>query len=378
MDALVTISTPVYNGANYIRRAVESILEQRYQAWELIVVDDGSVDDTASIVKSYPDPRIRYVYQTNQGQSAAMNHGLDLARGDYITSLDADDWLAPDSLACRVDHLNAHPACMAVYGDGWYCTASGEPVMRFTENRPGNPTGDIYDALVVSCFFGTGAAVMLRRSRIEALRLRYDPLIAMGQDWDFWARLAEHVTFDFVPGLTVYYRLHAANMTASLASEKKATDLIQVKRKMLASERFARVEPAQQSAFFYNYLLHDLRDRPTEQTEALSSEPFRALPVREQARLMRLTAAAYLLAGQHVSLATDWLRQARRLAPDDAKTRLISQAADVNPRLAALALSGWRRQVNPASPPTILERALALEDASLAREAERHAANGSH
>lgn len=364
MAALVTISTPVYNGAQYIRRAIESVLDQRYQAWELIVVDDGSVDDTADIVKGYVDPRIRYVYQTNQGQSAAMNRGLDLARGEYVTSLDADDWLAPDSLRCRVEYLDAHLACMAVYGDGWYCTASGKPVMRFTENRPNNPTGDIYDALVVSCFFGTGAAVMLRRSRIEALHMRYDPRIAMGQDWDFWARLAEHIHFDFVPDLTVYYRLHASNMTASMANEKKATDLIRVKHKMLASARFAQVAPTQKVAFFYNFLLHDLGDRPVEQAEALSSDQFRALPASEQARLMRLTAATYLLAGRHVSLATDWLRAARRLAPNDAKTRLVAQAAEVNPRLAALALSGWRRQVNPAGPPTVLERALALEGAA--------------
>ena len=107
VPARVSIVMPAYNGGAFIGQAINSVLNQTYPNWELIVVDDGSTDNTADLVAGYKDPRVRYVYQRNAGQAAALNRGLDLAEGEFVTTLDTDDWLSSDSLSCRVDYLDS-------------------------------------------------------------------------------------------------------------------------------------------------------------------------------------------------------------------------------------------------------------------------------
>ena len=106
---LVSVLMPAYDGEAYIQQAIESVIAQTYPNWELIVVDDGSTDNTAGIVATYEDPRIRYTYQENRGQAAALNRGLDLAQGEYVTTLDTDDWFTPNSLLDRARFLDDHP-----------------------------------------------------------------------------------------------------------------------------------------------------------------------------------------------------------------------------------------------------------------------------
>lgn len=94
-DNLVSIIMPAYNSANYIKDSIESVLRQSYPYWELLVIDDGSSDNTAEIVKAYNDKRIVYLHQPNQGVAAARNYGLAEAKGRFIAFLDSDDiWLS--------------------------------------------------------------------------------------------------------------------------------------------------------------------------------------------------------------------------------------------------------------------------------------------
>ena len=108
---IFSVIIPVYNMAEYVGPAIESVLSQDFGAFELLVIDDGSTDETEEIVASYTNPsrsdhdeRVRCVSQSNQGKAAAVNHGLDLARGTYVTILDADDKLPPDGLSTRYAH----------------------------------------------------------------------------------------------------------------------------------------------------------------------------------------------------------------------------------------------------------------------------------
>ena len=174
IPGLVSIVMPVYNGEQYLRQAIDSVLAQSYPQWELVVVDDGSSDGTSTIIESYTDERIRYTYQENRGQAAALNRGLELSCGEFTTTLDADDWLAPNSLQDRVAHLQAHSEYGVAYGDGVYCNAAGEAVLRFTEHMPSGVAGDVYDTLIVSPFYGTGAAVLVRSQILDRLQIRYD------------------------------------------------------------------------------------------------------------------------------------------------------------------------------------------------------------
>lgn len=99
MDPLVSVIIGNYNYGRFIGKAIESVLEQTYTDFELIIVDDGSTDNSKEIISSYRDPRIRTIFQENGGQAAAFNAGFKIARGEIITFLDSDDWWKPEKLA---------------------------------------------------------------------------------------------------------------------------------------------------------------------------------------------------------------------------------------------------------------------------------------
>lgn len=256
---LCSIIIPCYNHAHYLPDALNSVLAQTYTDWEAIIVDDGSTDNTRAVAAQFTDPRIHYIYQENRGQTAALNRGLELVSGDYVTTLDADDWLTPASLLERVTCLEAHPELGAVYCDGYYCGSSGEILKRFSDNRSGNPTGDIYDALIISSVFGAGSPVMIRRAILHQHGLRYDESIVWCQDWDFYIRVSEWASFGYVDSPSVYYRLHESNMTLTMPEGRRLQSLIRTGRKVLDSARFTAVPLPQKRAFFYRFLVHDLK-----------------------------------------------------------------------------------------------------------------------
>ena len=145
-SALVSVILPVYNMAEYVGPAIESVLAQDYEAFELLVVDDGSTDGTEDIVAPYADPsrpeydeRVRYVSQPNQGKASAVNHGLNLSTGAYITILDADDKLPSGSLSLRYTALEGDEATkgLAIGGfevfDSEGKTVGGRPVLRVSD-----------------------------------------------------------------------------------------------------------------------------------------------------------------------------------------------------------------------------------------------------
>ena len=341
---LVSVIMPVFNGERFLQQAIDSMLAQTYPNWELVVVDDGSTDGTRRIVHAYEEARIRYHYQDNRGQAAALNRGLELAQGVLITTLDADDWLAPGSLADRVDYLHANPSHAAVYGDGYYCDSAGKPLLRFAEHMATvGVTGDVFDTLIVSPFYGTGASVLVRRLALEKNNIRYDESIVWCQDWDFYIRLAALEPFGFTPQILVYYRLHEAGMTVSMPGGRRLESLLRLRKKALASRRFQDTRLAQKIAFFYDYLIVDLADRTAEQSEVFESEYFLVLPPGERSRLLRLAANQYLLQNTHLITAREWLRKAWQLSPFDLKTILVSLSTAVNPRLARLILRSRQR-----------------------------------
>ena len=116
MNPVVSIITPAFNAEEYITEAIESIINQTFKAWELLVIDDGSKDRTAQIVRSFSDERIILIQQKNAGVSSARNRGLELVKGKYITFLDADDILPLQSLESRVAYLEAYPEIDLVDG----------------------------------------------------------------------------------------------------------------------------------------------------------------------------------------------------------------------------------------------------------------------
>ena len=129
----ISVVIAVYNGGATIRRAIESVLAQTYQAHELIVVDDGSTDDTAAVVAEFGD-RVRYLRQSNSGVSAARNAGAAAATGDWLAFLDADDWYYPDRLRWHAQWIGRDPGLDFLTGDYDYRRPDGSLIRRSMES----------------------------------------------------------------------------------------------------------------------------------------------------------------------------------------------------------------------------------------------------
>lgn len=196
----VSILTPAYNVARFIGTTIDSVLAQDFHDWEMLVVDDGSGDDTAAEVIARPDPRLRLLQQENQGVSAARSRAMAEARGEAVLFLDADDWLAPGALQRLSAALAAAPAVVG---------AHGAYAVMAEDAKPGDPplrcksgplhTGDLLEHLLVQNLFVNGGHLLLRR---EAL-LRAGPFLPhlrYGEDWEYWIRLALQGPFAAVPG----------------------------------------------------------------------------------------------------------------------------------------------------------------------------------
>ena len=196
----VSILTPAFDVARFVGATVDSALAQTSPDWEMVVVDDGSVDGTAAAVAARKDPRIRLIRQANAGVSAARSRAMEAARGRAVLFLDADDWLAPDALARLSAALAASPDAVGAYGAYAFVAedaAPGDPPLR-RKSGP-FPAGDILERLVVQNLFANGGHLLVRREAVD----RAGPFLShvrYGEDWEYWIRLALQGPFAVVPG----------------------------------------------------------------------------------------------------------------------------------------------------------------------------------
>lgn len=188
---LVSIIIPTFNRAGVLPKALDSVLTQEYHDWELIVVDDGSTDDTPRVIADYQRriPALRYVRQTNRKQAAARNHGMRLARGKYLAFLDSDDEWLPGKLRRQAAILDTHPEIGMVYGNQLMATGDGAAAVR---RYPSGflPSGNIFKALLKREFYCSLQSVMLRRTVVETVGPLDESLGDSLEDWEFTLRIA--------------------------------------------------------------------------------------------------------------------------------------------------------------------------------------------
>lgn len=204
---LVSIILPAYNTACYLQQAITSVLVQTYESWELIIVNDGSTDETEQIVFSNIDSRIRYAKQSNKGVSAARNAGLEKMTGDYFCFLDADDVLPPDSIEARVKKFLLNPELDFV--DGTVHVFDQGLTHRYRTYMPrfsGNPLRLLL-RISAKCFFGP--SWMIKR---HSVAYRLDENLSHGEDLFFYMTICRNCgRYDYVDNDVLYYRQHNAS-----------------------------------------------------------------------------------------------------------------------------------------------------------------------
>ena len=200
----VSVIIPVYNRGEALRPTVDSVLAQSFGDWELIVVDDGSRDHTAEVVRSYTDPRVRYVRQENAGHSAARNHGLRLASGEFIAFLDHDDRWLPEKLALQVESLRRRPECGLAYGR-WYL--SDEAGNRLEEAHRHQADGWVFKDLLREHNFLCTMSLPLMRTELVREVGGFDPVTDTADDLDLFLRIARVAQFAFLPEFVLEYNV---------------------------------------------------------------------------------------------------------------------------------------------------------------------------
>ncbi|MDP3704048.1 MAG: glycosyltransferase [Candidatus Omnitrophota bacterium] len=209
MTPMISVVIPTYNRAGMLSEAIESVLAQGYTNWELIIVDDGSADQTAEVAANVQRqyPMVRYLRQDPQGQFAALNTGTRLARGEYVALLDDDDHWLPDKLSVQLTHLQAHPEWAFVYSLMWV----EDPTGLTTHTKPAVRGEDTFEALLSHNFVPMSALV--RRSCLEQIG-GFDGTLARAGDYDLWLRLAARYPFGSTPEPLAIFRRHGHNKTA--------------------------------------------------------------------------------------------------------------------------------------------------------------------
>lgn len=202
---LVSVVIICYNHGHFLAEAIESVLEQTIGDVELIVVDDGSTDDTPAVAARYPS--IRYLRQRNQGMSAARNAGLRVSRGRYVSFLDADDRLLPEALTEGAICLREHPECAFVSGRYRMITADGEPIP--TDPPPDVPE-DHYRVLLERNYIGMHATVLFRKEALESVS-GFDRSMRACDDYEIYLRIARHRPVYCHDRTVAEYRCHGAN-----------------------------------------------------------------------------------------------------------------------------------------------------------------------
>ncbi len=226
---LVTILTPVYNGADFIAETLDSVLSQGYPNLEYIVLDDGSIDGTRRILEAYGD-RIRVVSHANMGETRTANKGLGLAQGEFVAIVNADDPLRPGAIARLVGALRLRPDAMLAYPD-WVEIDPQASVLR--EMRL--PQYDLR-RMLEDFNVGMGPGVFIRKSALEAAGLR-DTSLRYAGDIDLWFRLALQGPFVHVPELLATHRVHPASASVSDRGSRMADEVARVAHKCCEDPR---------------------------------------------------------------------------------------------------------------------------------------------
>jgi len=231
----VTIVIPAYNHAAYLPAAIKSVLEQTYPFVELIVIDDGSTDHTLQTLKDMTGD-FQWLTQQNQGQSRTLERGWQMARGELIGYLSADDLLKPDAIRIAVQALQAQPDAVATYCDFELIDLHGRKVRRVTL-----PVFNYQDMLTqVSCPIGPGA--IFRQSAYRSAGA-WSPAFKQMPDYDFWLRMGLQGEIIHLPHVLAGFRIHESSQTFAVTTIERAYEPIAIIQQTLTHPLADKFQP---------------------------------------------------------------------------------------------------------------------------------------
>jgi len=250
----VSVIIPVYAAEKYIAATVQSVLDQTYKNFELLIVDDGSPDKSIQICQQFTDSRIKIICQVNRGVSAARNNGIRHAQGEYIAFIDADDLWVPEKLEKHVNHLEKSPAVGVSFSYSAFIDEAGNPLGLYnaTEYKVITPSTILCRNLI-----GSGSNLVARREVLEAIRFQDnlygtvedfyfddDRRLHSSEDAECWLRISVQTSWQFeaIPEVLTLYRLQSEGNSANLRKKIESWEWCLEKARSYAPELIAQWE----------------------------------------------------------------------------------------------------------------------------------------
>ncbi len=218
----ISVIIPAYNAERTILETIESVQNQTIFDFEIIVINDGSNDQTLNLLQSIQDERLKIFSYENGGLSVARNRGISHATGEFIAFLDADDLWTPDKLELQLAALQQHPEAGVAYSWTYFMYEQEEysyaDESSFFE-------GNVYPDLLVRNFLHNGSNPLIRRKAVESVG-EFDPACAGSADWDYWLRLAPDWPFVLVPKTQIFYRQSSGSMSYKVEVMEEAAMIV--------------------------------------------------------------------------------------------------------------------------------------------------------
>lgn len=209
----VSVIIPTHNRPEFLHSAITSVLNQTFQDFEIIVVDDASKDDTHNVINCINDRRIKYIrHEINKGVSAARNTGITASTSDFIAFLDDDDEWMPEKLGKQVDLIeNKSPGVGVVYTG--FVRMNRKSTEILGQNIP-TKRGTIFNEMLIGNWIGTASTPLFRRECFDKVGL-FDERISYGEDYDMWIRMSKEFRFEYIEEPLVKYHVHRNGLTSN-------------------------------------------------------------------------------------------------------------------------------------------------------------------
>lgn len=231
MSINVSVIIPTFNRARYIKEAIHSVINQTYQHFEILVIDDGSTDETQETVAGIESEKIRYFYKVHQGIGPSLNFGIEHCRGRLIARLDSDDMFLPEKLELQVQILDTNPEVKLVYTQAFNIAEDGKILGRYPENHklPSEPLRTLRNYL-----FAPAQSIMFRRDCIETIGA-FDSNYELAEDWEFFIRMAQAYELAYINQPLVKIRKHEGMITRNrILALNKIIEVLEKHRELLS------------------------------------------------------------------------------------------------------------------------------------------------
>jgi glycosyltransferase involved in cell wall biosynthesis len=220
----ISVIVPAYNAARTIMKTIESVQQQTFPDFELIVINDGSTDRTLELLRTVKDPRIKIFSYENGGVSVARNRGIAHATGDFLAFIDTDDLWTSDKLELQLAALKQRPEAGVAYSWTSFMDDQGG---AFHGAKSVFYEGNVYAKLLIGNFLDSGSNPLIRRQAIESVGV-FDPKLTHGEDWELYLRLAARWPFVVVPLPQIFYRQTSGSAMSKIeVMERDALSIIE-------------------------------------------------------------------------------------------------------------------------------------------------------